>query len=204
MRKLRRPAAPKVLQENGERWNARWTQLKTQNSSAKFQWYQHESRSVRNWIIDDLRAMTAGHCAFCDGFTVEPESVEHFRPKSDARFLQLAYSWGNLFFCCGGCQNHKLEKWDDELIDPTVEDFLFETYFEFDFTTGAIRPQALATAEATRKAEVTIRMYGLDSVERRRFRLLELRHWNRSSYPVLDDFAYRDFVASPPLDSTNA
>ncbi len=194
MRKLIRPAAPSVLQEHSERWNNQWKELKTNSPSAQFHWYAFEKRSARDWILKDLATMTQGHCAFCDRFTVEPESVEHFRPKSDPRFLHLAYSWGNLYFCCGGCQNYKREQWDEGLLNPDADDYVFDRYFAFDFTTGALIPNPAASDANQQRADVTIRLYGLDSTERRRFRLMELRNWQRTDGMELDEFAYRDFV----------
>jgi uncharacterized protein (TIGR02646 family) len=194
MRMLKRSAAPKILQEHGDKWNKQWKDLKTQNPKAQFQWYKHESRSVRDWIINDLAEMTNGHCAFCDRFTVEPESVEHFRPKSSPRFLHLAYSWENLFFCCGGCQTYKLERWDDGLLDPTDSEYRFERFFRFDFQTGQLSANPYASAEDQQRARITIEIYGLDSTQRRRWRVSELRRSRRSQGLSIDEFAYRNFV----------
>lgn len=197
MRKLVRPETPAILREHGDHWNEQWKRRKTENPAAKFAWYRHENRSVRDWILPDLSRMTNEHCSFCDRYTVEPESVEHFRPKSDHRFLHLAYSWENLFFCCGQCQTHKLEQWDDDLISPDASDYSFSRYFVFDWTTGAMSPNPTASPSDQTRAETTIRIYGLDTVERRRFRLMELRKWERTNATSVDDFAYRDFIAPP-------
>lgn len=198
MRKLIRSAAPQILADNCDKWNAQWKQRKTEKPSAPFNWYQHDKKSARDWIIDDLSAMTLGHCSFCDRYTVEPDSVEHFRPKSDVRFLDQAYSWENLFFCCGGCQTHKLERWDDRLINPDAADYVFLEFFEFDFTTGAISPNSLASSVAQDRASVTIQIYGLDTQQRRRWRLDELARYASCNDLSIDAFAYRDFIAEPP------
>lgn len=197
MRNITRPKAPTVLAEKCDHWNAQWKSRKTENPAASFSWYKHEGRSARDWILADLAAMTQEHCAFCDGYTVEPDSVEHFRPKSDPRFLDLAYSWENLFFCCGGCQNHKRERWDDKLISPDSADYTFERYFEFDFTTGAMRPNARAAVADQARAESTIEIYGLDTQQRRRWRLDASRRWQRSVGLLVDEFPYRDFIEEP-------
>ena len=194
MRKHVRGSIPNVLKEKASQWNEQWANLKTNNPSASFNWYQHKKKSVRDWIIGDLKAITQGHCAFCDRFTVEPDSVEHFKPKSDPRFLHLAYEWTNLFYCCGGCQTNKLEKWDDKLINPDDDDYQFARFFVYDFTTGAIEPNPKASPSERERARVTIEIYGLDSPKRRRFRSMELRRWRLSSDKQIDQFAYRDFV----------
>ncbi|MCA9063596.1 MAG: TIGR02646 family protein [Planctomycetaceae bacterium] len=198
MRKQQRPPIPAVLEEHSEKWNKQWKQRKQENPSATFQWYQHQGRAARDWILADLREMTQGHCAFCDGFPLENtsgEPVEHFRPKSDERFFHLAYSWENLFYCCEACQKCKREQWDDDLLKPDAVDYEFETYFQFDFTTGAIEPNRFSTPDAQRRASVTIAMYGLDSEVRQRHRRLELRKWQKCGTDEdLNDFAYRDFL----------
>ncbi len=199
MKKHVRPATPQILQEHGERWNNQWTEKKTANPTARFNWYQHQNRSVREWILDDLRSMTQGHCSFCDSFPIEPsssESIEHFRPKSDIRFLHLAYAWENLFYCCDGCQKSKLEKWDDALLKPDAEDYDFDRYFRFDYTTGAVLPNPSAEDADQSRARVTINLYNPDSHSRRKYRLLEMRRWCRANDMSVDDFAYRDFVAA--------
>lgn len=197
MRKFVRTDIPQVLKEHGQRWTDQWVGLKSRELSARFNWYEHQRTTVRDLILDDLRSMTNGHCAFCDRFTVEPESVEHFRPKSDPRFLHLAYEWSNLYFCCGGCQNYKREQWDDALLHADAKDFDFLRYFNFDFETGELYPNPIASASEQQRAEVTIRIYGLDAPERRRFRKLERRQFERTLDPNIDDFGYRDFVRDP-------
>lgn len=198
MRKISRPPKPRILVENGDRWNEQWKTLKTEKPGAKFNWYQHEGKSARDWIRTDLAAMTQEHCTFCDRYTVEPDSIEHFRPKSDSRFLHLAYEWENLFYCCGGCQNEKGEQWDDGLINPDAEDYSFSRYFMFDWGTGGMSPNVQATAADQARAEATIRIYGLDTQTRRRFRLKALRDYQRSTGMTIDDMPYRDFVEAPP------
>jgi len=197
MRKITRPDAPAVLAENCHHWNRQWKNRKTENPAASFNWYVHAGRSARDWILADLAAMTQDHCAFCDGYTVEPDSVEHFRPKNDPRFLDLAYSWENLFFCCGGCQNHKREQWDDDLINPDGADYRFARYFEFDFTTGALIPNVRAAGPDQQRAETTIRVYGLDTQQRRRWRLDASRRWRRTTGVPVDEFPYRNFIEEP-------
>ena len=69
-----------------------------------------------------------------------------------------------------------------------------QTYFEFDYTTGQIQPNTVASDEDQCRAEVTIRLYDLDHAERRRFRKLELRKWQPVTDLFIDDFAYRDYL----------
>lgn len=95
-------------------------------------------------------------------------------------------------YCCNYCQSSKWNQWNDGLLRPDVNEYLHQTYFEFDYTTGQIQPNSVATAEDQNRAEVTIRY--LDHSERRRFRKLELRKWQLVHDMPIDDFAYRDYL----------
>jgi len=98
MRPQVRPSEPEVLKANSQKWNDQWVKLKTGNPSASFSWYRIENQSARDLILPALREMNQRHCSFCDSFPLERqgEPIEHFRPKSDPRFLHLAYTWTNL------------------------------------------------------------------------------------------------------------
>ncbi len=202
MRAQRRPDAPEAFAENQKRWNSRWVEALGKNPGARFRWYRARSKSARDWALPVLREMTQGHCAFCDCYPLEDRSgepVEHFIPKS--MFPGEAFSWDNLYYSCELCQGTKGGQWDDALLRPDAADYLFGRYFEFDFTTGAIRPSAGATAGDSLRATATIRLYGLDLAQRRRFRLVELWRWSRSGSGKLVDLtdcAYRDFLELAP------
>ncbi len=135
MRKQTRPIEPVVLQENAAKWNSRWVNRKRTDPSANFAWYQLDGRSVREYLLPELRLMNQGHCSFCDWFPLDVSSnepIEHFRPKSRDEFLDRAYDWRNLYYCCELCNSTKREQWQEELLAPDAEEYLFETYFEFD------------------------------------------------------------------------
>lgn len=196
MRKQTRPPEPGVLAKHGTRWNRQWRNLRVRNPQAPFQWYRTDNRSAREWILPDLREMTQGHCAFCDAFPLEDRStepIEHFRPKSDPRFYNQAYAWKNLYYCCERCQSNKGEQWDDRLLRPDATDYSFTEYFDFNFRTGMIQPNATAERADQLRAEVTIDLYGLDSDARRRYRKLERRRWRRDR-SAINNWAYRDFL----------
>jgi len=45
-------------------------------------------------------------CAYCEQKLLDsPKHIEHYRPKSI--YYWLAYSWDNLFLCCGNCNSAK-------------------------------------------------------------------------------------------------
>ncbi len=203
MRQTTRPASPVVLIEYAEKWNQQWAALRASNPSAAFQWYQHEGRSARDWIHEDLSNMTAGHCSFCDTFPLADRgngegSVEHFRPKHRPEFHLLAYDWGNLYFCCDQCQSRKGDQWNEQLLAPDHTGYEFNRYFAFDFTTGALLASPAASPDDRQRAEVTIQIYGLDSTARRRHRKLEARKWGGAEERDVDEWSYRDFLDPQP------
>jgi uncharacterized protein (TIGR02646 family) len=199
MREQERPAKPAVMEDHGARWAQQWVDLKKKNPSAKFSWYEHDERTARDWLLGDLKRMTQGHCAFCDAFPLDDrttESIEHFRPKSDPRFLDLAYEWTNLYYCCGACQRAKLDQWDDALLCPDEQGYRFGQYFEFDYLSGEIVQAACASPSESKRAVVTIQMYDLNSKHRCRSRRVELRKWQNSS-PAgreIDEWPYRNYL----------
>lgn len=202
MRKQTRPEEPEVLRKHAAKWNDQWRKRREENPKAAFNWYAADKKSVRDWLLPILRQMTQSHCSFCDTFPLDDRStepVEHFKPKSDPRFYEEAYSWANLYYCCELCQSSKGEDWDDALLRPDAHDYLFVKYFTFDYTTGEMKPNDQVVEEGDRsRAETTIRLYGLDCEPRRRRRREELRKWQRSRDRVLDEWAYRDFLEGGP------
>lgn len=197
MRKFQRVLEPEVLQQHGKKWTTQWIQLCERNPNANFSWYQVDGRSAREHILPTLAEQTQLHCSFCDAFPVggvSNETIEHFRPKS--QFPEFAYRWSNLYYCCNACQSAKGERWDDLLLNPDEEQYSFARYFEFDFTTGEIKPNAVANDTDQRRAQTTINHYNLNSEDRQRNRKLELRKMRRSTDSENEHhlWAYRDFL----------
>lgn len=212
MRKQTRPDPPEEFRQNADKWNRQWAELRTRNPSAGFHWYETAGRTAREIALPALKEMTQDHCAFCDVFPLDDRSrepVEHFKPKSRPEFYDQAYTWENLYYCCEFCQGSKGEKWNDQFppLRPDAAEYSFSRYFRFEFTTGRIEPNPLlknSEPDAWQQARVTIELYGLDEPAKRRRRLQELRKWSRSSGPVLNEFAYRDFLEGAPLFPSGA
>jgi uncharacterized protein (TIGR02646 family) len=200
MRKQTRPPEPEVFAENAEKWNAQWAELRRKQPGAQFKWYKLGKRPAREWALPPLREMNQSHCSFCDTFPIADraiESIEHFKPKSREEFYGEAYTWTNLYFCCNFCQMFKAEQWDENLLRPDDPDYEFLRYFEFDYTTGAIRPSLTASPERQKRADITIQLYGLDRPEKQRERRRELGKFRSDC--DLDEFAYRDYLEGKPL-----
>lgn len=197
MRKFERLSCPSVLLGNEEVWGAGWQELLARNEGAKFRWRIVEKKSLNEHLLPVLKEQTQEHCSFCDAFPVSPPSkdtIEHFRPKST--FPLEAYTWANLYFCCDFCQSQKRDQFDVGLLRPDASDYDFQRYFIWDYTRGTLAPNPSASPEDRVKAEVSIRIYGLNNKHPLR-RKEEQRRMARIA-PVefsseLDQWAYRDF-----------
>lgn len=169
--------------------------LRATNPSAQFSWYSIDGKNAREWALPALRLMNQGHCSFCDCYPLEDRSkepIEHFKPKTHPAFLRGASTWENLYYCCEFCQDSKKDQWDPKLIRPDASDYQFLRFFEFDYTTGAIRPSTFnRSQEDQSRVEVTIKFYGLDKPARRRMRLEYMENYSDQE---IDTVAYRDFL----------
>ena len=200
MRPQVRPSEPEVLKANSQTWNDQWVKLKTGNPSASFSWYRIENPSARDLILPALREMNQRHCSFCDSFPLERqgEPIEHFRPKSDPRFLHLAYTWTNLYYCCHGCNGAKREQWndDDRLISPDEFDYSFQRFFAFDFVGGRLLVNPVGNEADQRRATVTIDIFQLNQPALCRLRRDALEIWTNlpEVSRMLDRHPFRDFL----------
>lgn len=204
MRLVTRPPEPEILTLKSAAWNQQWVDLKQANPKATFSWYEYEKKSAREWVLPSLRAMTEGHCTFCDAFPVEDtsmEPIEHFRPKHDPRFFHLAFAWNNLYYCCDRCQSHKGGQWEDNLIAPDHERYAFGDFFEFDVASGEIHPNRFAAEDLRSGAANTIRIFGLNEGGRPGKRRRALLKWTRSTFRDLNDEPYRDFIECGSLSA---
>jgi uncharacterized protein (TIGR02646 family) len=199
MRKQTRTAEPEVLANHAQKWNDDWAdKVNNQGKTSKdFNWHQVDKTSVRDLIVPALRQMNQEHCCFCDCYPLadrSKEPVEHFRPKME--FPHLAFTWTNLYYICDACNSTKREQWSltVELLAPDADDYEFGHYFEFDYTNGAIRPLLTADPDQQARADLTIRLYGLDTLARRRYRRQALEQWEDSSKQDIHARSYRVYL----------
>ncbi len=197
MRKLVRVEEPFFLSNKWEQWGLDWEQRRaTDGAGANFHWHQVDNGPVNHKLLPYLKEQTQEHCSFCDGFpvnSVSVETIEHFRPK--IAFPRLAYNWENLFYCCSHCQM-KGGTFDDKLLKPDSNDFTFDKYFRWDFTTGKIEINESASEADKNRARVTIEVYRLNEFHPS-WRRREMRKRTQGKEDPLDDFAYRDFIENP-------
>jgi uncharacterized protein (TIGR02646 family) len=107
-------------------------------------------------------------CAYCEDAIHHAGHIEHFRRKNKNHFPELTFEWSNLFLACGSsdhCGHYKdrprAEAYNpDDLIKPDMEDPEEYLYFH---SSGEIRSRANIGENEARKANETIRVFGLDN-----------------------------------------
>lgn len=173
MRYFQREPAPAILSDNQEKWTEQLTQRVAQQPnrmSAIFDWPKVGGKRISELIKPVLERQTHFHCSYCDGSYMlsgdANATIDHFRPKSDTRFIRFAFDWHNLYLACRACQGFKKEQFDDLLLQPDAPDFEFERYFEYDFYRHEINPQRFALQEDQRRAEITINIFRLNHPSR--------------------------------------
>jgi uncharacterized protein (TIGR02646 family) len=191
LRKLHRPDPPECLQLNAAAWTENFVVRRRAKPAARFTW---RGTGCYAAMRRTLFGMTGDRCAFCDGpvWLESRATIEHFKPKRD--FPALAYEWTNLFPSCDMCQSNKREDFDERLLKPDVEDYSFSRYFIANFRTGELEPSPDATEEDAARVTETIRLYGLNSPQRKAARRREWENFRRHEEPNINDFYYRFFL----------
>jgi uncharacterized protein (TIGR02646 family) len=192
MEKVNRTDAPAWLAAKWEVWGREWEEkFRTTEKASAFSWRRYQNKG-RTELAADLSAMTQHHCSFCDAHPMGSrikETIEHFKPKS--KFPLLAYQWENLFICCGICQE-KGDEFHDMLLKPDVKNYDFDDYFDIDWVTGKLMPNAMATPDNRARAELTIKLYKLNEYGKPDDRLLELAKFSDENN--IDQYSYRFFL----------
>ena len=169
MKSFQRHPAPEVLIKNHAKWTQQYQQKVIENPnkpSVVFDWPRVNGQRVSEQLIFILEQQTQFHCSYCDGGYRLRGTIDHFKPKSDTRFIQHAFDWNNLYVACKDCQDFKRSKYDDVLLRPDDPDFHFEKYFEYDFWRHEIHPQKLASLEDQHRAQITIDVLYLNHPKR--------------------------------------
>lgn len=164
MIKVERINSPKCLTDNYKKWGAELKAHWEANTHYNFHWH-----GVYDEIAENLFTMTNNHCSFCD---IQPlkqsgATIEHFKPKR--KFPLLAYVWVNLFYCCTNCQK-KRDEFDKKCkpLKPDQITYDFSDYFRLEETIEEIfiRPSLKRSLEEQKRADETIRLYGLNKFAR--------------------------------------
>ena len=148
---------PDRLASIRSRYTPRWVQYYLQGSS--------ERPTDSRWIdfLSEIHGVFYGLCAYCEKRT--RGTVDHFQPKS--KFPELVYEWSNWVMACYECNQAKGDKWPDNgYVDPCSKDHLErpEMIFDFDTTTGHLRPKENISSQQRDKAWQTINDLKLNDV----------------------------------------
>ena len=202
MRKFIRSVTPDVLLEpvgsnQQPRWQVygdRYTKNRVANPGHQFQWPDIAGKPLNQHLLPDLRALTDGHCAYCDQYPLRKaeESIDHFLPKSDPAFYGLVCQWENLYLSCISCQSWS-NQYVPALLRPDETGFSFGRYFVYDFFNHRIAINELATAADQHRAETTIRLFKLNEDGNPGARRIALDRWSKTDPDerVIDDFNFR-------------
>lgn len=151
---------------------------------------QNETGAMET-LQEMLSRHTGKHCCYCDGHMgyCSRDTIDHFLPKK--HFSLLAYKWGNLYFCCDGCQR-KGTDYDKQALRPDEPDYKFGRYFR---SRRDGRIIIIAEDETDHhRAEITLRILKLNDPKLVEERCLE---FNKSLTP-------RRRPLRPGLDQTTA
>lgn len=193
MRKFTRADCPDALKERGVKWTADFVERGYWTD-----WPQYKNMKLNQILLETgLRSQTQEHCSYCDMTPICPpgrETIDHFHPKSGQNGrLDLAFEWTNLFYCCDHCQQMKSDQFETALLKPDAHDYTFETYFQWDFATGELKPNEVAPPEIQHRADRTIQILKLYD-KHPALRLKEKRNFESAQAQCIDDFSYRDFL----------
>jgi uncharacterized protein (TIGR02646 family) len=178
----KRGMEPEILETMGLQWTQKFIARRAKNTGASFYWpampvaaRMKRRERLNHRLLPLLKTQADGCCSFCGKRPVERESIEHHRPKST--FPDWAYAWENLLYCCAMCQDRKLEKWHPALLKPDEPGYRFERYFQWNFRDGTLEPNAAASLEDRRAAQLTICLYNLNASEHRLCRRRARKYW---------------------------
>jgi len=187
---INRSEAPIELSDNYVRWTQRFVERRTENPGAEFFWNTINGVTINKIILPVLLNDTNGHCSYCDSFPLlnSNKTIDHFFPKSD--YPQDAYNWANLYVACRECQDNKGVIVSDDLLRPDVDDYNFNNFFIINFTEFKLEPNPMSSEDFQTKAETTIRILDLNSIE---FQIARRHSYTREKdeNSIIEDFAFR-------------
>jgi uncharacterized protein (TIGR02646 family) len=150
MVRLRRGAPPALLLEHRAKWTQRWLEVHTGVRRALW-----APASVRRLLSDELRKLTFGKCAFCEG-RLEVTSfleIEHYVAKTLRP--EQTFEWTNLFPICRLCNSAKGDAdHAGMLIKPDVDDPEDMLWLHPD--TGELQPRAGLEDAGRQRVERTL------------------------------------------------
>lgn len=176
MHRVDRGPEPAGLQQIRFRYTRKWVEHYRDGTGTK------PSDSYWGNFYTDLARSFFDLCGYC-----EEEcrgEVDHFRPKS--RFPEHVYQWSNWVLACHSCNHRKRDGWPSGgYVDPCAKTVAArpEKFFDFDTTTGLIKPKTGLSQAKRKKAIQMIQDLHLNASYHLKRRL----RWLRSVAEALSD-----------------
>ena len=126
MHKVKRNKAPIELENK----NIEIRKMDTTLINSTKEWEKFSNTKLKKETLKSLQDMYAYCCAYCEGEieSVTSGHIEHLKPKS--LFPKLMFDYNNLHYSCPKCNLNKREKYDERMIDPTVDNPEEHIYFK--------------------------------------------------------------------------
>lgn len=144
-----------MLRARNVAWTKRWQEIHAGRKTGDW-----KPPSARLLLSEELRKLTFGKCAFCEGL-LEVTSyleIEHYIPKTVRP--DLVFEWTNLFPICRWCNNAKGDAdHAGMLLKPDVDDPEPMLWLHPD--TGKLEPRRALETEVRRRVEQTIELCDL-------------------------------------------
>jgi uncharacterized protein (TIGR02646 family) len=163
---VQRPTCPDWLRQKGKTWATKYKKSRFNYKPPPFRWPQYRGKLVNQLLLPILIEMSKGHCAYCDGYelgAISRETIDHFEPKS--KFPDKSFEWENLFPACDACQSARREEFDSDMLKPDEAEYEFERFFKVNYATGHLVPNPAASPQDQHRADVTIRLFGLNRTQ---------------------------------------
>lgn len=206
MMPFRREPAPPFWTEKEQEWldkvlKSREEAKKAANPLDR----EHQSRTLRQHFRESARIAGRGLCTYCDGKLKEQsrEEIDHFLPRFE--FPELALCWTNLYPACQVCnQDNKGTRWWCDLLRPDVdlsdEDSLsaFRRLFWFEPESGRLLPAEGLSRFMKLRVRMTLRIFGLNTLERRLGRKAMWQDLKNAMKPPCDFTTLADRIENGP------
>ncbi|MCP9763304.1 HNH endonuclease [Lacihabitans soyangensis] len=193
MRQLTRLPQPNDLENNWKKWGEKYSKNKSLSNSHVFQWRTINGVKINSKLIPILLKMSDNHCHYCDKFPLGEGdlTIDHFCPKSLPEFYTIAYKWENLFLSCNHCQMCKMENFDPVLLRPDDQNYKFQKYFIYNYSTHKLEPNPQLSPFESVNAQKTIEIFNFNHPSMQTMRRHAYERFQNDSIKNLLDYPFR-------------
>ncbi len=197
MRRYTREASPDFLTTRWEQWGERYKNNRIRSYGFVFKWPTFQGKKINTLLEPALSNQTDGHCSFCDTYPDRGKeySIDHFKPKSNPEYYNIVCQWENLYICCHNCQRSKVEQFNENILRPDSEEYSFEDYYIYNYSTHEIDIRPDISDSKKIKALATREIFGFNHGENPKAREISFdRYRGKISLGEtieINDFPYR-------------